>query len=111
MLKTCTWILKNDERMLISSTLSMKLTKMELTILMIFLEGPRKPMSHVAITERIEKNPDTYKGICMCISRLNKKFKKLTRGDRLFISIRNKGFYLTQVILPCGENISLQNKI
>lgn len=103
MLKKCTWLLKKKERSIISSTLSMNLTIMEFKILTVFSQNFRQPMSHYSIAERIKKNPNTYKGIGMCISRLNKKFKKLTRGDRLFISIRNEGFYLKQIVIPFEE--------
>jgi len=62
MLKKCTWLLKKKERSIISSTLSMNLTIMEFKILTVFSQNFRQPMSHYSIAERIEKNPNTYKG-------------------------------------------------
>jgi len=99
MLKKCIWILTVEEKSLTNYRFSMALTKIEIRILIIFLQQPRQAISHYSIAERLGKNPDIYKGICMCISRLNKKFRKLTSGDRLFVSVRNNGFYLKQTVL------------
>lgn len=99
MLKTYIWILSPDEKTLSNYTLSMKLTKIEIRVLIIFVRRPRRAISHCMIIQCMGKNPDTYKGISMCVSRLNRKFKKITDGDRLLICVRNRGFYLTQKIL------------
>ncbi len=99
MLRKCIWILSVEEKKLSNQKFSMSLTRIELRILVIFLEQPKQAISHYSIAERLGKNPDTYKGICMCIGRVNTKFKKLTGGDKLFVSIRNRGFYLKQAIL------------
>lgn len=99
MLKTRIWTLKIEERLLENYKFSMVLTKIEVRILVIFLQQPKQAISHYSIAERLGRNPDIYKGVCMCISRLNKRFKKLTGGGRLFVSVRNHGFYLKKTIL------------
>nr|DAO42986.1 MAG TPA: DNA-binding response regulator [Caudoviricetes sp.] len=46
----------------------------------------------------MNKDPKTYKGLPMCISRLRKKIKTKTNGDNIFIAVRNHGYYLKPLI-------------
>jgi DNA-binding winged helix-turn-helix (wHTH) protein len=71
---------------------------MEFRIIELFTQNTAEPLKNDTIIAKLEKRLDNYKGLCMCISRLNKKFKKATGGDRIFISVRNRGYKIKQKI-------------
>ncbi|MQT32209.1 hypothetical protein GHO44_16775 [Pseudomonas helleri] len=43
----------------------------------------------------IDKDPQTYSGLEMCLSRLQNKFRE-AYNERLFRSVRNRGYCLVQ---------------
>ncbi|ALE91031.1 hypothetical protein BOH73_08220 [Pseudomonas versuta] len=45
----------------------------------------------------IDKDADNYRGLEMCLSRLQSKFKNAF-GERLFRSVRNRGYCLVQEV-------------
>ncbi|MGR2705520.1 helix-turn-helix domain-containing protein [Pseudomonas sp. AU10] len=78
----------------------MKLTLNELAIITAMHQNTNRVTSKSELIKCIGRPVETYKGIEMCLSRLQKKFKKLNGGrERLFRSVRNRGYCLVQVII------------
>ncbi|NMY13774.1 hypothetical protein HBO38_36320 [Pseudomonas veronii] len=50
------------------------------------------------LIRNIGREPELYRGLEMCLSRLQEKFKRVNDGERLFRSVRNRGYCLTQRI-------------
>lgn len=91
---------KKKERTLFNahSNISIQLTRIESEILELFSIKSGYPVSNETTTRHIGKDPDKYRGICMCFCRLQKKFRIYTSGEKLFRSVRNKGYYLVQIV-------------
>jgi DNA-binding winged helix-turn-helix (wHTH) protein len=98
MLNSRTWMLKKSSHTIADSEVTINLTNMEFAVIKLFTQNPAEPLKNDTIISQLEKCLDNYKGLCMCISRLNKKFKKATDGDRIFISVRNRGYKIKQKI-------------
>ncbi|WP_405121677.1 winged helix-turn-helix domain-containing protein [Pseudomonas petroselini] len=92
--------IKKKDKILVSSCnkIVISLTRTERDVIVIISNCSGQPVKNETIIERIHKDPDNYKGLCMCMSRLQAKFKKSSYGDKLFRSVRNRGYYLTQYI-------------
>nr|WP_269137472.1 helix-turn-helix domain-containing protein [Pseudomonas sp. PGPR40] len=58
----------------------------------------RRVVSKNDLIQRIDKDPENYSGLEMCLSRLQKKFKTAAKGERLIRSVRNRGYCLAQRI-------------
>ncbi|MDY7551918.1 MULTISPECIES: helix-turn-helix domain-containing protein [Pseudomonas] len=97
-IKNDAWILKNN-RTLTNSYISIALTNMEYRILDLLARHLHPVISTHSIIEHLKKEPDQYKGLFMSISRLQRKFKSASNGERLIISVRNRGYCLTQKII------------
>ncbi|WP_370531109.1 hypothetical protein [Pseudomonas sp. OVF7] len=71
---------------------------MECAIVKILVNESNNVVSNEHIHYILNKDPDSYKGLFMCLSRLQAKFKKISHGETLFRSVRNRGYRLTQII-------------
>lgn len=71
---------------------------MECAVLKILTNESTRIVSNEHLYEKLNKDPNTYKGLFMCLSRLQAKFKKVSQGETLFRSVRNRGYRLTQAI-------------
>lgn len=98
--KLQSWTFNKPECLLISDKTTINLTPTECTVLDLLASGTERVVSNEEILVRLNKDPGNYKGLRMCLSRLQAKFKKITKGDNLFRPVRNRGYCLTQVIHP-----------
>lgn len=96
--KPTIWIFNTAERLLTHNKITVELTRMECAVLKILTNEPKHVVSNEYIYESLNKDPDNYKGLFMCLSRLQSKFKKASQGETLFRSVRNRGYRLTQTI-------------
>ena len=94
------WSFNKPECLLISNEITINLASTKYTALDLLANGTERAVSNEEILVRLNKDPDNYKGLRMCLSRLQAKFKKVTKGDNLFRPVRNRGYCLTQVIHP-----------
>lgn len=92
------WVLRKNYKTLANEKFSISLTKTELLILEALAKKKDRAEGSDLLIYLMNKDPKTYKGLPMCISRLRKKFKKKTNGENIFIAIRNHGYYLKPLI-------------
>lgn len=94
------WTLKKKDKTLVSccKQIVIYLTNTEWEVIFIISSRPGQPVKNETIIECIRRDPDKYKGLCMCMSRLQAKFKKFSCGEKLFRAVRNRGYYLTQYV-------------
>lgn len=92
------WVLKPATRLLTNNETAIKLTRIECLVLDALASGTERVASIEDILKKLNKCPDKYKGLFMCLSRLQAKFKRLTRGENLFRAVRNCGYCLTQKV-------------
>ena len=94
------WTLGKKEKCLFSErqNIVIPLTKIEYNILFLFVNRTNQPTSKEVIIKHLAKDPEKYQGLCMCINRLQKKFKLASAGEKLFRSVRNKGYCIAQVL-------------
>lgn len=85
-------------RLLTNNEKTINLTKMEYAVLDLLISSTERIVSNDAIAKKLNKNLDHYKGLVMCLSRLQAKFKRSARGDNLFRSVRNRGYCIVQTI-------------
>ncbi|WP_458370631.1 winged helix-turn-helix domain-containing protein [Pseudomonas fluorescens] len=98
--KLQTWTLNKPQRLLSNNLTTINLTRMECLVLELLSSSEERIISNEEILMKLNKDPYSYKGLLMCLSRLQAKFKKLTKGDNLLRSVRNRGYCLTQAINP-----------
>ncbi|WP_322614027.1 helix-turn-helix domain-containing protein [Pseudomonas sp. BIC9C] len=98
--KLQSWTFNKPECLLISDKTTINLTPTECIVLDLLASGSERVVSNEEILARLNKDPGNYKGLRMCLSRLQAKFKKVTKGDNLFRPVRNRGYCLIQVIHP-----------
>lgn len=92
------WKLDLDNRILFDGANQIHLTNIECIILKNMLLKEDRVISRAELISSIGREPDLYRGLEMCLSRLQIKFKKSAGGRRLFRSVRNRGYCLTQPI-------------
>jgi len=92
--------IKKKDKTLVShcNNIIIPLTPTERDVIFTVSSQPRRPVKNEMIIEYIQRDPNQYKGLCMCISRLQAKFEKFSHGEKLFRSVRNRGYYLIQHI-------------
>lgn len=94
-----TWKLKKNSLTLITyPAIEIPITHTEYKVLEILMSAPMEPMSNIMIIRHLGKNPDSYTGMHMCLCRLQKKFSLFYIGEKLFRSVRNRGYRLVQKI-------------
>jgi DNA-binding response OmpR family regulator len=97
MLRSRTWTLIKNSGLLVDGEVAIALTKMECSLLDLFTISEDRAIKSDVIV-RFLKKPYDYSGLCMAVTRLQRKFKDSTDGDKLFASVRNCGYCLVQKI-------------
>jgi DNA-binding response OmpR family regulator len=92
------WWFNADDRTLVKEDTSIPLTGTESLMLTQLILSDRRVLSKHDLILRIDKDPENYSGLEMCLSRLQKKFKTAANGERLIRSVRNRGYCLAQRI-------------
>ncbi|UHH32504.1 helix-turn-helix domain-containing protein [Pseudomonas veronii] len=92
------WTFTQHDRMLVKGGLRISLTTIESALIKKMLHHEERVVSKEELIRNIGREPELYRGLEMCLSRLQEKFKRVNDGERLFRSVRNRGYCLTQRI-------------
>ena len=92
------WLLTQHDRALVKGDLRISLTTIESALIKKMLHHEERVVSKEELIRNIGREPDLYRGLEMCLSRLQEKFKRINDGERLFRAVRNRGYCLTQKI-------------
>ena len=84
-----------NKRELFSANLIISLTTIESLLLKQLVLSHRRVCSKQELILAINRDPSSYTGLEMCLSRLQDKFNN-AYGERLFRSVRNRGYCLVQ---------------
>ena len=90
-----TWFFSFDARELYNTTARIQLTAIEALLIQTLTLSTERICSKQELIIGIGKDPHTYSGLEMCLSRLQNKFRD-SFYERLFRSVRNKGYCLVQ---------------
>lgn len=93
-----TWVFNQHKRLLFNHLTTINLTRMESVVLDLLTNRKERVVSNEEILMKLNKDPDWYKGMPMCLSRLQAKFKKFSNGDPLLRSVRSRGYCLIQIV-------------
>ncbi|MHC8285312.1 winged helix-turn-helix domain-containing protein [Pseudomonas sp. XS1P51] len=96
---TETWRLSNGSGALIKDDVEITLTGLEATLVKKMLHHDDRVVSKDDLIRSIGREPEHYRGLEMCLSRLQEKFKNASNGERLFRAVRNRGYCLIQKIV------------
>ena len=96
--KLKTWVFNKPQRLLSNNLTTINLTRMECVVLDLLTSSEERVISNGRILMKLNKDLHNYKGLPMCLSRLQAKFKKFTKGDNLLRSVRGRGYCLIQTI-------------
>ncbi|HEY0288943.1 MAG TPA: winged helix-turn-helix domain-containing protein [Pseudomonas sp.] len=94
-----TWQLNTNTNILIRENIEIALTGLEVTLVKRLLDGDERVVSKDELVKSIGREPELYRGLEMCLSRLQDKFKSASNGERLFRAVRNRGYCLIQNVL------------
>lgn len=94
------WTLSTQDKILFNTSLkiTIPLSRIEYKILTLFATSPGNPISNEQTAQHLGKDIEQYKGLFMCVSRLQKKFRSFTSGDKIFRAARNRGYCIVQKI-------------
>lgn len=92
------WLLTQHDRTLVKGGLRISLTTIESALIKKMLHHEERVVSKEELIRNIGREPEQYRGLEMCLSRLQEKFKRANHGERLFRAVRNRGYCLTQKI-------------
>jgi DNA-binding winged helix-turn-helix (wHTH) protein len=92
------WLLTQHDRTLVKGGLRISLTAIESALIKKMLNHEDRVVSKEELIRNIGREPEYYRGLEMCLSRLQEKFKRANEGERLFRAVRNRGYCLTQKI-------------
>ena len=92
------WLLTQHDRTLVKGGLRISLTTIESALIKKMLHHEERVVSKEELIRNIGREPELYRGLEMCLSRLQEKFKRANDGERLFRAVRNRGYCLTQKI-------------
>jgi DNA-binding winged helix-turn-helix (wHTH) protein len=93
------WRLSNSNGALIKDDIEVVLTGLEATLVKKMLNHEDRVVSKDDLIRSIGREPEHYRGLEMCLSRLQEKFKNASNGERLFRAVRNRGYCLIQNII------------
>ncbi|MGL6246345.1 helix-turn-helix domain-containing protein [Pseudomonas sp.] len=93
------WRLSNVNGALIKDDVEIVLTGLEATLVKKMLHNDDRVVSKDDLIRSIGREPEHYRGLEMCLSRLQEKFKNASNGERLFRAVRNRGYCLIQKIV------------
>ena len=96
---TETWRLSDANGALTKDGVEIALTGLEATLLKKMLHHEDRVVSKDDLIRSIGREPEHYRGLEMCLSRLQEKFKNASNGERLFRAVRNRGYCLIQKIV------------
>jgi DNA-binding winged helix-turn-helix (wHTH) protein len=99
------WQLSNGSGALIKDDVEIVLTGLEATLVNKMLHHDDRVVSKDDLIRSIGREPEHYRGLEMCLSRLQEKFKNASNGERLFRAVRNRGYCLIQKITR-GKSIT-----
>lgn len=94
-----TWQLDDDHNVLIKDGVEINLTGLEATLVRKMLHHDERVVSRDDLILSIGREPEQYRGLEMCLSRLQDKFKSASNGERLFRAVRNRGYCLIQQVV------------
>lgn len=92
------WLLTQQDRTLVKGGLKISLTSIESALIKKMLHHEERVVSKEELIRNIGREPEHYRGLEMCLSRLQDKFRRVNAGERLFRAVRNRGYCLTQKI-------------
>ena len=90
-----TWLFDFASRNLCTPTKRIQLTVIESLLIRTLMLNEARICSRQELIRGIEKDTGSYSGLEMCLSRLQSKFRA-AYGERLFRSVRNRGYCLVQ---------------
>lgn len=93
------WQLDDDQSVLIKENVEINLTGLEATLVKKMLHHEDRVVSRDDLILSIGREPEQYRGLEMCLSRLQDKFKSASKGERLFRAVRNRGYCLIQEVV------------
>lgn len=93
------WQLDDDQSVLIKEDIEINLTGLEATLVKKMLHHEDRVVSRDDLILSIGREPEQYRGLEMCLSRLQDKFKSASKGERLFRAVRNRGYCLIQEVV------------
>ncbi|MGE8147773.1 winged helix-turn-helix domain-containing protein [Pseudomonas frederiksbergensis] len=93
------WQLDNDQSVLIKENIEINLTGLEAALVKKMLHHEDRVVSRDDLILSIGREPEQYRGLEMCLSRLQDKFKSASKGERLFRAVRNRGYCLIQEVV------------
>lgn len=94
-----TWHLDNDQGALSKDDIEISLTGLETALVRKMLTHEERVVSRDELILSIGREPEQYRGLEMCLSRLQDKFKHASNGERLFRAVRNRGYCLIQEVV------------
>jgi two-component system OmpR family response regulator len=92
------WWFDAEERTLLNPGEKISLTRNESLLLKQLALSESRVCSKTELIHGINRDPERYRGLEMCLSRLQEKFSKTANGERLFRSVRNRGYCLVQKV-------------
>jgi DNA-binding winged helix-turn-helix (wHTH) protein len=98
------WQLSHGNGALIKDDVEIVLTGLEATLVKKMLHHDDRVVSKDDLIRSIGREPEHYRGLEMCLSRLQEKFKNASNGERLFRAVRNRGYCLIQKITRGKSN-------
>lgn len=93
------WQLDNDQGALVKEDVEISLTGLETALVKKMLHHEERVVSRDELILSIGREPEQYRGLEMCLSRLQDKFKSASKGERLFRAVRNRGYCLIQEVV------------
>jgi DNA-binding winged helix-turn-helix (wHTH) protein len=92
------WQLDKDQSALVKEGVKINLTGLEAALVNKMLHHEERVVSRDELILSIGREPEQYRGLEMCLSRLQDKFKMASNGERLFRAVRNRGYCLIQEV-------------
>ncbi|KJZ49547.1 MULTISPECIES: transcriptional regulator [Pseudomonas] len=93
------WQLDKDQSALVKEGIEISLTGLEAALVKKMLHHEERVVSRDELILSIGREPEQYRGLEMCLSRLQEKFKSASNGERLFRAVRNRGYCLIQEVV------------
>jgi DNA-binding response OmpR family regulator len=93
------WQLDDDQSVLVKENVEIALTGLEAALVKKMLHHEDRVVSRDDLILSIGREPEQYRGLEMCLSRLQDKFKSASKGERLFRAVRNRGYCLIQEVV------------
>ncbi|MFJ4194372.1 transcriptional regulator [Pseudomonas sp. NPDC089534] len=93
------WHLDDDQGVLGKQGVEISLTGLETALVRKMLHHEERVVSRDELILSIGREPEHYRGLEMCLSRLQDKFKSASNGERLFRAVRNRGYCLIQEVV------------